>query len=120
VITRFAAAFSLVLTPPPPLEPSNRVVFRRNSYVMLCMGLKADILSISVDYIREEGGVHFFPMIFQLLDFESASFYVRIEMFNCSLEHVDIIHSRDSIPPYDGVGPDPQDRRENCFGDSPG
>jgi hypothetical protein len=119
VNARLEAAFALILAPPPPQEASKHVFFHRHRSDVEDLATAFDLLVIVASNVQRPGPVPYFPMVMGLVDFGPCSFVIKIRNFICSLKYVDIIHSRDSIPLYDGVGEDPQDRGESCFGDIP-
>jgi hypothetical protein len=82
-------------------------------------GRVIDLLCIGTSNVPSGGPIPYRPVLMGLLDYCRCSFVIKFKNFVCAAEHVDVIHSRDSIPPYDGVGEDPQDRDESCFGTLP-
>jgi hypothetical protein len=82
-------------------------------------GRVMDLLCIAVNNVPSGGPIPHRPVLIGLLDYGRCSFVIKIKNFICTAEYVDVIHSRDSIPPYNGVGEDPQDRDESCFGTVP-
>jgi hypothetical protein len=82
-------------------------------------GRVMDLLCIAVNNVPSGGPIPYRPVLMGLLDYGRCSFVLKFKNFICTAEYVDVIHSRDNIPPYNGVGEDPQDRDESCFGTLP-
>jgi hypothetical protein len=112
VNTRLEAAFAQAVGVLP-----RRVMFQRVDINDEELSLVYDLLLIGVLSPLTQAPRD--PMVIGLVDVKPTSFIIKFCNFYCALEHMDTFQSRDVIPGYDDIGEDPQDRSENCYGDTP-